>query len=557
MKYADQFEQYTSGVLSGEYPSGSLVKLAVRRHMLDLEIGHERGLSWSQPHADHACSFFPEIRHSTGEFAGTPFDLRLFQVFIVSSIFGWLRWDEVKQKWYRRFREAFITLAKGNGKSPIVAGIANYALFRDGEERAEGYCYATKRDQAKQLFDEACRQIRSCPALATQTVQYKLNLNGPLDSFFRPMGSETHDDGLVPHFMAMDEIHRWQEHHRPMYDVLTASLAKRPQPLLVKISTAGDENSHILKEELAAAERVLQQVDLQPDEYHGDEQFCYIACLDEDDDIHDPGNWPKANPMLLEPDGPVQVKALMAMSAKAKTDLAAELKFRRFHCNQQVSSLNKPIRAEVWAKGNRAIPSDYAEHDCYGGFDLARSNDFAAVSLVWPHGGDYVVKSWAWTVAERTEKLQTAEFLKLLTLPNLIVHEGDEIEFADIRKKIAELNETYHVAQWSFDPNWATETSQILYNDHGINAVPQPQTVAAYNEPIDRFLKAVNTHKVIHGGCDLLSWCAGNLVVATNSEGLKRPSKDKSVNKIDPIVALLMAWRGMMFGSDTPEPQVY
>lgn len=557
--YADKMAEYVNKVGTGEFASGRLVRLAVRRHVMDLEHGESRGLRWDQDAADRACGFFPHLRHSTGDFAGKPFELRLFQVFIVSCLFGWHKWDVENAKWYRRFREALVTFGKGNGKSPLAAGIANYMTFGEGEPRAEGYCYATKRDQAKQLFDEACRQARSWPKFASKIVKYKLNLDGPNDSFFRPMGSETHDDGFVPHFMAMDEIHRWREHHRGMYDVLTASLGKRPQPMLFKISTAGNEESHILKEQLATAERILEQVENPPvdDGWFGDEEFAYVACLDKEDDIHDEANWPKANPMLLEPKGPVQLKALRSMSAKAESDLAVQLKFRRFHCNQQVSSLNKPIRAEAWAQGNIGLPENLDEYTAFGALDLARSRDFAALSLVFDLGDRYALKSWAWTVDERPETLQTAEFLRVMDQPNVIVHEGNQIEYADIRRKIVELNETYNVASWTYDPAWATETAQTLEAEHGISCVVHAQNPKTYNEPLTNFLEAVVAGEIIHGGCPLLAWTAGNLVVRSNPEGLKMPSKDKSVNKIDPIVAALMAWREMLFGEHELTPQVW
>lgn len=565
--YLEQLNDYCRKVESGEYPSGRFVKQAVRRHQIDLETAEERGLRFNADKLERDLSFFPLLKHSTSDFAGKPFSLKCFQVFICGSIFAWESWDDTPDEqgeprgWCRRFREALVTFGKGNGKSPLAAAIANKCVFADGEERAEGYFFGTKRDQAKQVYDEACRQCRSNSTLANCTAQFKWTLNGPRDSFLKAMGSETRDDGIQPQFMAMDEIHRWGDSHRDIYSVLRASLGKRPQPLLVKISTAGDETSNILKEELEQAEKVLAQVEMQPKDgkWFGDEQFAYIASIDDDDDVYDEANWPKSNPMLLEPGGPVQIKNLRAVAAKAEAgDIQAEIDFRRLHGNQQVSSLNKPIRPEVWAKGNKPLPEDLTAYPCFGGLDLSRSRDFCGLGLVWQLPDDwFAVRGWGWTVAERHDRLRTADALRAIESEAVTIHEGNQIEKADVRRKVAELHFDYGVTSWTFDPNWATSDSDLLFEEYGIDCEPMAQTAQNYNEPIEKFLDAYLAGRIVHAGCPLLSWCASNLVIRTNSEKLKRPDKEKSANKIDPLVAIFMAWRGMLFGDEQTMPGVW
>lgn len=556
--YADQLAEFCRNVMEGTFPTGRLAKLAVRRHLMDLERGESRGLRYNQAAADKACRFFPNLKHSTGEFAGKPFIQRNFQVFITCNLFGWQAWNEQNGRWYRRFREALLSFAKGNGKTPYAAALANYVTFGEGEPRAEGYCYGTKKDQAKQLFGEACRQARSWPKFAQAVQEYRGNLDGPNGSIFKPMGSETHDDGLLPQFICLDEVHRWQEQHREMYDMLTASLAKRPEPLLMKITTAGNENANILLEEFLQAERVLEQVDDPPEHWDADEQFAYIARLDEEDDIYDESIWAKANPMLLEPEGPVQMAGLRSMASKAKVSISSRNKFKRFHCNQQVSSLSKPIQAADWAKGNTPLPDGLERAPAIVSYDSANVRDFASVAMVWELPEDKVaIRAWAWTVEERVEKLQSAEFLRLLELPNVFVHPGNQIEIRRIWEFITEINNQYTAKAWVYDSFKAKLMAEVLFEDHGINFQPQPQNAKAYSEPLDHFLNAVVSGDVIHGGCPLLKWCAQNLVVKKNADGLQRPDKEKSVNKIDPIVAVLMGWREMLFGEETPLPQVF
>lgn len=548
-----ELNAFCKGVMDETIVAGRLVRLAVQRHLMDLEFGANRGLSFDERTADDAIEFFPLCcKHTTGEFSGQPFELRQWQKFVIGVLFGWKRSDG-----FRRFRDAFVSVARGNGKSPLGAGIGLQLFCFDQpiESRAEVYSVATKRDQAKIVWEEAVRMVESGP-LSRIVERLASNMHVPKShSKFEPLGSDSKNtDGFIIHGVIRDELHEWREKHRGLYDKIETAMGKRRQPLAVTITTAGDDNSEIWDEQHAYSSRVVEQVLNPPDrhcDWFGDDHFSFICEVDKDDDIYDESNWQKANPMLLEPNSPVKIDHLQSMASKAKAgDIISELRFRRYHCNQKVAAVEKPYTAELWAKGDQPLTiSDGAL--AFGGFDLARSDDFAAVSLVFPVETDsdvlYEVKSWAWTTTERPTELNSAEVLSVVNRENVIIHEGNQIDFADIRRHIADLSHQYMVRSWAFDPAFARDTAQMLREEHGLEVNEFPQNALRYNEPILKFSKLLREGRLRHDGCPLLKWQSGNLMLKPNAQGLVMPDKQNSRNKIDSMVALFMAMSEAMF----------
>lgn len=568
-----EVQDYIDGVLSGRIVAGRLVRLAVMRHAWDLETASERGFYFDPEIAQDALDFFPAVlRHSTGEWAGEPFDLSPWQKFIVWALFGWRRESDDT----RRFRRAFLELARKNGKTAIAAGIALMLLVLDNpiETRAEVYCAATKEDQANLLHSEATRMVKASPSLRRQVKSHKRNLSVPRDdSFFRPIGSDSDKtDGFNPHGVFMDELHAWQERHRGLHEKLTTGGASRRQPLDVTITTAGDDNSILWIEEHDYCVRVLESV--LTEQIFDDERFVFIASIDfgnwtdpqtgkrkEGDDPFDPACWAKSNPNLgvsVKPD------YLESQAKIAKNDPSKKSAFLRYHCNIRVSASTKAIDDKLWAKCRKETLSDWTGRTAYGGIDLARSNDFSAITLVFPFWESVVdgdgkerqeiehieVKSWAWTVKKRSKDLNVPVFDRWIQSEQITVHDGDQIAWWDVRSKIVELSNEYRIANWAFDPAFATETAQILQEEHGIEVYKFIQSYGSYNEPVRKLLNLVASEKVWHDGDDILGWQAGNLVIKSNPQDLWMPDKSGSKNKIDGMVALVMALAGAMFNPE-------
>ena len=277
-------------VVAGQVVAGHLTRLACQRHLDDLKAGKDRGLVWDRAAALHAIEFFSHLRHSTGEWAGQPFDLQPWQQFVVGSVFGWKRADGL-----RRFRTAYVEVARKNGKSALLAGIALYALVADGEAGAHVYAAATTRDQARIVFGEAERMVAASQALSSRVTRTVNNLAVlPTASWFRPLSADASKmDGLNVHFAAVDEVH---EHPGPeIIQKLNTATGARRQPLIFEITTAGHDRHSVCRQHHEFSVKALEGT--LPEET-ADPWFAFIATIDAGDDWTDPKVWVKANPSL-------------------------------------------------------------------------------------------------------------------------------------------------------------------------------------------------------------------------------------------------------------------
>lgn len=290
----DPVTDWALDVVAGKIIAGPYIRLAAKRHLDDLEHGHERGLVWDLTAANRALDFFPDIlRLAGGQFEGRPFNLHPSQQFKIGSMFGWKRADGL-----RRFRRAYIEEGKGNGKSPLAAGVGMYMLMADDENRAEVYAAAADKDQAHVLFRDAVAMYEQSPELSARLTKsgnnpvYNLaDLN--TGSFFRPISSEKRKSGSGPRpsCALCDEVHEHPD--RLTIEMLERGFKWRQQPMLMMITNSGsDRNS-------AAWEERTHAVNIVEGKTEDDTTFSFVCGLDENDDpLEDPSCWVKANPLL-------------------------------------------------------------------------------------------------------------------------------------------------------------------------------------------------------------------------------------------------------------------
>ncbi len=305
---ADRGTQWALDVVAGRLVAGPHIRNACRRHIDDLERGHERGLTYSIEKAARVCRFFEtKLRLNGGQFDGTPFLLHASQAFKLSCLFGWLRADGT-----RRFRRAYIEEGKGNGKSPFIGGVGLYGMMADDEPGAEIYAVAAHRDQAKILFNDAVSMVEQSPDLESRITMS----GGPgrrynmawlaKSSFFKPLSRSAgkSGSGLRPHFGLADEMH---EHpNRDAVEMIERGFKFRRQPLLAMITNSGTDRNSVCWEEHEHAVRVAAgNPDAKDDDptYLGqvidDTTFSFVCSLDKGDDpLTDPSCWIKANPLL-------------------------------------------------------------------------------------------------------------------------------------------------------------------------------------------------------------------------------------------------------------------
>jgi phage terminase large subunit-like protein len=540
---------YIDRVLSGEQVAGRLVRLAVQRHVADLESAGDRGFFFDELAAEAACQFFPSLLvHSIGRWDGEPFELSPWQKFIVWCIFGWKEIDTKR----RRFRRAFISVCRKQGKTTLATGIPLLCMYCDDpmEAGAQCYCAATKEEQAMLLWKEAERMVKRSPFLRQiTTFRHKRLIFDAMDSYFRPLGSDSDStDGLNPHVVVKDELHAWQERHRGLHEKLSTGGGSREQPLEIIITTAGDDKSTIWIEEDGYAQRVVESVIT--GDIIDDRVFAFVARIDEEDDPFDEECWIKAAPNLGVS---IEIDYLRAQANEARNKPTAYNSFVRYHCNRRVTSNERAIRAELWAagKGERPDPAKYDRVFCHGGFDLGRSNDFAAVTLCWAHYRDnelpiYYLKSRSFTC--KMSPMVEREPIRSWVRDELIeCHDGNSVDFNEVQRFLLEWQTEYSPATFAYDPTFAKQMGQSLFNEHGLQVFEFTQSARFYNEPIREFLKALEDGRVIHEGDAAFTWQALNLTIKRNPKDEWMPDKGDPVSKIDAMVAALMAFSECLF----------
>ena len=560
MKTTEQkVQDYIDGVDSGSIVAGRWVKAAVGRHQWDLKHAQKRGYYFDAKLADLACYFFPTcLSFTKGEWAGKPFELSESQLFIVWSLFGWRRADGT-----RRFRQAYLTAGRKWGKSEFAAGLALLLTILDYpcEPAAEVYCAATKEDQAKIVFNVAKEMAKSSEILRTQCkVLSRSILVDPAgyqaNSFLKPVGSDSKtSDGLNIHAAVLDEIHEWRKTHVSLYDKLTTASGARRQPLIIMITTAGDDGSVVWNNVDDNCTRALQ--DYKSEDPIGDTQFAFIARIDDKwvdangvehpaDDPFDPGCWKKANPNY-----PVTPKhEYLQEQANAARNGPIELnKFRRYFCNVKVTSQEKAIDETLWELANGDL-SDWTKADVIcGGWDLGGRDDLAGVGLVArfndgvDENGDrkyrYEIQARAFINSQNERDLTKQPWIDYIRKGLLVVSSN---ELNELKATCRQYWKQYLATSWAYDPHGSRDIAQELTGD-GLKCVEFHQNCSMYNEPLRTFLKALKAGSIRHDGNPLLAWCAGNLHTTQNSKGEVMPCKKTSDGKIDPMVAVLMAFR--------------
>jgi phage terminase large subunit-like protein len=529
----DQVTRYARQVVKGRVLVGALHRAACQRHLADLDNRRARGLVWAPAKAARVIAFFSHLRHFKGEWAGRSLELAPWQAFIVGSLFGWQR-DGL-----RRFRTAFIELPRGNGKSTLAGGLGLWMAFFDGEPGAEAYAVATKQDQARICWDAARHMILRVPALRSRIAIQQHNLHQLSSaSKFEPLGADSKTlDGLRPHFVVADEVHAHK--NSDVIDVMLTGMGTRREPMLFEITTAG-----INRQGPWWAHREYTRLIL--DGRHEDDAwFGLIAGADEDDDWKAPAIWRKANPNYG-----VSVKTdyLEVECRKAAAMPIFQSAFRRLHVGQLVAQEEKVIDRQAWDRGaDRTLTvDDFAGRPCYGGLDLSSTTDLTAFVLLFEdEGGGYVAFPQFWIPGDNIEKRVARDRVPYDAWARdgwVTVTPGNITDYDIVRRDLVALLGRRDLRVLAYDPSNATQLATQLANELGADKLlPIPQGFRWYNDPTRRLIALVEGGGLRHPGHPVLSWCADNLTVTNNSYGEIRPDKSLAIERIDGMVALIMA----------------
>jgi phage terminase large subunit-like protein len=484
--------------------------------------------------AQHAVDFIQSLKHTKGQWAGQPFILLPWQEKIIRDIFG-----TVKGNGCRQYNTAYIEIPKKNGKSELAAAVALYLLFADDEPGAEIYSAAADRDQAAIVFNVAAEMVRMSPALmkrcrildsVRRIVVYKTA------SFYRVLSADVKNKhGFNVHGVIFDELHA--QPNRELYDVLTEGTGDaRRQPLWFIITTAGIDRNSICWEVHEKARQILNGTREDPSFYP------VIYGLDDEENWEDEGNWYRVNPSLGTV---IDIEKVQAAFNEAKQNVARENNFRRLRLNQWVKQSMRWMKLDKWdASAGIVDPDKLRGRNCYAGLDLSSTIDLTAFGMVFPDDdGTYDVLMHFWipedTMIEK-EKRDRVPYSRWVREGYVTATPGDVIDYKFVQSDIEEYAETYDIREIAFDRWGATKIQQDL-TDAGFTMVQFGQGFASMSPPTKELMTLVLGLKLRHGGNPVLRWNIDNLVVRQDPAGNLKPDKEKSTQKIDGAVALIMA----------------
>lgn len=530
--------QYARDVARKRIVAGKLVRLAVERHLRDLERCRAKNcpIYFDEQAALHAIDFFQFLKHSKGEWAGQGFELSPWQQFILWNLFGWKR----NADGARRYRTAYIEIARKNGKSTFAAGIALYLLFADGEAGAEIYAAATKREQARIVHAEAVAMVKASPALRTRINHFKDNLHVETTrAKFEPLGADGESyDGFNVHAAIIDELHAHKT--GAMLEVLETATGARRQPLIFIITTAGFDRTSVCWHQREYGRKLLEQAADEDDTY-----FAFVACIDEEDDWTDPKCWPKANPNL----GVSAKLDDIARKVKKAIEIPAQQHdVRRKHLNEWVSQVNRCVPMDQWRKVDAIeVSADkLVGRPCLVGLDLAKSQDIAGYVLLFgdeEQGFDVVPRLWIPEARADLRERDNGIKYSVWERQNLIQFcAGETISYDDIRASLQADAKRFDLIELAYDP-WNCLQFALELQEEGVEVIEFAQTIKNFNEPTRKMLELVQLQKLRHGGQEVLRWMADNLNVRTDPSGNIRPVKPEHASplKIDGMVMLIMA----------------
>ena len=530
--YCGIARQYAADILGGKIPACKWVKLAVDRQLADLKkyVGDRSLYVFDENEANRVCKFIELLTHTKGELAGTRIHLEPWQVFILTTVFGWLR----RADGGRRYRRAYVEVSRGNGKSTLCSGIGLYCLLADREGGAEVYSFATTRDQAKIVFGDAkVMAERNAP------LRNKFGLQVLANALYVPTSNSTFQaksaegstlDGLNTHLAIIDELHAHKT--RAVYDVVETSTGKRKNSLMFVITTAGFDPSGICYEVRTMVTKVLEKSVVD------ETQFGIIYGLDEGDDWTTVEALEKANPNWGISVRPEIITSLMK---KAIALPSAVNNFKTKHLNIWCSASSAWMDMQAWEAGEINVDrSDFEGQPCYIGLDVGAKNDVTAKVLLFPVGKSFVVFADFYLPEAAVEKSTNSQYRGWVEEGWITQSGGAMTDLARIEEDIRDDLSRFDVKGIAYDPWNALQLATNLGND-GAPMVEYRNTVQNFSDPMKSLEALVQDKRVNHDGNPVLRWMMGNVVAKLDAKDNIFPRKERYENKIDGVVALIMA----------------
>lgn len=539
--------KYARDVISGKIPACEWVVLACERHVLDLkrEKNKTAKYEFDRDLAERSCQFIQLLPHTKGRWARKSERIALsgWQMFVVASVFGWVD----KYTRLRKYVEIYLEVPRKNGKSTMMSGIGLLCLCDPFEFGAEVYSGATSEKQAWEVFRPARLMCKRTPEL---TEAYGIDVNAgsliiPEDgSRFEPVIGNP-GDGSSPSCVLIDEFH---EHDKPdLYDTMSTGTGAREQPLLFVITTAGINTAGPCYEMRLKAQKILQGT------MNDDRFFSLIYTIDEGDDWTAPLSLKKANPNMGVSVMPDYLKARItqAINSPGKQSI-----IKTKHLNLWTGARNQWLNMERWKKcGNPDLAIEqFVKCPSVVALDLATRVDIAAVVVLFFRVEDdgrrhFYAFPYFWLPDDAMQDSKNAQRFSGWAAEGLInIMEGAEIDLNEIQSFIIGsrenqelgLSSLYQINELVYDPWQAAQMAQSATAE-GATAVEFRNTVQNMSPAMKELEGAVNSGRFHHDGNPILAWMASNVVARMDAKENIFPRKDLPENKIDGMIATIMA----------------
>jgi phage terminase large subunit-like protein len=560
-------KQYSTEVLKGRIPACKWVKAACQRQIDDLRRWKRKSspLVFDVSKAIKVCRFIENLTHIKGPLATQKIKLQPWQVFILTTTFGW-----VNQNGYRRFRRVYVEVPRGNGKSALSSGVGLYMLLADGEGGAECYSLATTRQQARIVFGDAQSMARANKGMqarfgATVTA-HNIHVLKTASKFEALSAEGSTLDGLNTHIGIIDELHAHKT--RAVYDVVETSIGKRTQSMLWVITTSGSDRAGICYEVRGFVTQILNDVLIRHDglgykiEGSGavdESQFGIIYTIDDTDDWTSEDALIKANPnwgvsVMPEIVIPLQQKAVQMPSAANN--------FLTKHLDVWVNASVAWMDMRAWDRCADPTLSqdDFIGDDCHMGLDLATRSDICAKIKLFSREidgkkhfyvfGDYFLPESAVTDG------RNSQYSGWVRSGHLIETSGNVTDYETVANTIRRDAAQFNVIEIGFDPWNASHLANTLIEE-GLELVEMRQGARTLSEPMKFLEELVLDGRLHHDGSPALTWMISNTMAKHDEADNIKPIKERDENKIDAVVALVMALGRAMANEAEPTPGVY
>lgn len=529
----EKYTEYARNVLNGNIIACEYIKLACQRYLNWME---RDDMEFRPEMAVKPVNFGRKLKHFNGSFADKPFELLEWQKWVVYSIFGFY-WKGTNK---RVIRNAYIEIARKNGKSSLASLLCLYSLIADGEKGAEVELVANSFKQASISYEMCSKYIESVDPKGMLFKRTRDKIKFPANNgFLQILSSDnTQNDGWNPHTFLVDEYHSAKS--SASYDVLKSGQGFRERPLAIVITTAG------LSLAVPCYEMRQTNIEILTNIKNDDSTFAAIYTLDADDNpIEDESCWIKANPSLGQT---VQIDYLKEMVVQMRNNPSN-------YASTMTKNFNIWLKTSVeWLSDKQILDctedidiEQFRGMSCFMSFDLASVSDLSALSVMIPYDGKMYFKTWYFLPADTIENSPNREnYKKWIRQGKLIQTNGNVTDYDYICNKIMEINNILLIQKISYDA-WNATSFAIKLTELGMPLQPYSQSLGNFNKPTKELERLILQKNAVIDNNIITRWCFSNCTLKYDfNENVKPVKGDDISQKIDGTISMIMALGGYL-----------